>query len=102
MKWWKIEKKSGYKKSLELLGVNKNLINYLTTSIPMIIDEKTYIFIGYNDKNLGYGGQGISQTDWIWSFEVKLEEGDVYCGVFSMKYKRKEKLLKLNENEYNR
>lgn len=90
MKWWKIEIKSGHKKSLELLGVNKNLINYLTTSIPMVIDDKEYIYVCYDEKR-----NNVWKTDWTWHFELGLKNDDIYYGTFNIKKFRKEKLKRL-------
>ena len=94
MKWWKIEKKSNYKKSLKLLKVDKNLIKYLTTLIPFIILEEDCIFVGYDETK-----NNIFNTEWIWHFELVLKDDDVYCGVFSIKNERKKKLKKfIDEN----
>ena len=93
MEWWKIEKRFGYKKSLEQLKVNKHLIKYLTQIVPATIESCDHIFVCYDEKK-----NNIWNTDWIWNFEMKLEEGDIYCGTFNIKEQRKKKLIKLNEN----
>jgi hypothetical protein len=101
--YWKIERKSGYKKVLQTLTYNGKKfesIEYLTKYIPGRIEEFEFIYVGFDsDKN------NVWNCYWTWSCpcshseKIPFEKDSIYAGIYSQKKERKDKLEKLGLSE---